>query len=321
MLTNSSKFEQKIFYLIFTFGEYLIILTNNIFAYSCCLYFFCVLYVQPATPQKRPRGTLVTLGETRKSWDDIDTRTQSKRIKVVLDVCETLKVPPSALAEPSPSPSPLGPAETYVELPRPCQRKVARRAGAKIASERQIRRMRQRDAEEKGLRVLVALRNDRGAIVLTEDQPEGDDVDFATVCADPIRLIQSHVAAMERLSDDVIDHSLARSLLFIGDYGQNMFSFGVQFLGDRAHSKDSFIPLYMHYGFDSVEKFKEFGQSVISALNSFDFTAAGYAVFLGGDMAWLNAAQGLMGTSSFFFVPSAQGGSITRLRAYGSLAL
>ena len=53
-----------------------------------------------------------------------------------------------------------------------------------------------------------------------------------------------------------------------------MFSFGVQFLVDRAHSKESFIPLYMHYNEDSVEKFKEFGQSVISTLNSFDFTAA-----------------------------------------------
>jgi len=261
------------------------------------------LNIQLPQAKKRPHNTIVTLGETRKSWEDVDRRTQNKRLRVALDVCETLKVPPSALAEPSrPTPA-LGPAETYVELPRPCQRKTARRAGAHIASERQIRNMRLRDADEKGLRVLVALRDDRGAIVLTEDEPEGDDIDFATVCADPIRLIQSHVAAMDRLSDDLIDHSLLRSLLFIGDYGQNMFSFGVQFLGDRAHSKESFIPLYMHYGVDSIDKFKEFGQSVISALNSYDFAAAGYAVFLGGDMAWLNAAQGLMGTSSFFLSP------------------
>ena len=146
----------------------------------------------------------------------------------------------------------------------------------------------------------------------------GDDVDFATVTKDPIKLIQSHVAAMERLPADVIDHSLVRSLLFIGDFGQNMFSFGVQFLGDRAHSKESFIPLYMHHGLDSIEKFEEFGQSVISALNSFDFSVAGYSVFLGGDMAWINEAQGLMGTSSFFFVPSANGGIITRLQEYNS---
>jgi len=278
-----------------------------------------VLKLQFPLPKKRPQGTVITLGKTRKSWEDVDKRTQNKRLKIALDVCETLKVPPSALAEPSPSPSPFGPQETYVELPRPCQRKAARRAGAKIASERQIQNMRLRDADEKGLRVLVALRNDRGAIVLTEDEPEGDHVDFATVNADPIRLIQSHVAAMARLPADVIDHSLVRSLLFIGDYGQNMFSFGVQFLGDRAHSKESFIPLYMHYGVESIDKFKEFGQSVISALNSFDFAAAGYAVFLGGDMAWLNVAQGLMGTSSFFFVPSASGGSITHLRQSNSL--
>ena len=278
-----------------------------------------MLKLQFPLPKKRPQGTVITLGKTRKSWEDVDKRTQNKRLKIALDVCETLKVPPSALAEPSPSPSPFGPQETYVELPRPCQRKAARRAGAKIASERQIQNMRLRDADEKGLRVLVALRNDRGAIVLTEDEPEGDHVDFATVNADPIRLIQSHVAAMARLPADVIDHSLVRSLLFIGDYGQNMFSFGVQFLGDRAHSKESFIPLYMHYGVESIDKFKEFGQSVISALNSFDFAAAGYAVFLGGDMAWLNVAQGLMGTSSFFFVPSASGGSITHLRQSNSL--
>ena len=93
----------------------------------------------------------------------------------------------------------------------------------------------------------------------------------------------------------------------------------MQFLGGRAHSKESFIPLYMHYDEDSVEKFKEFGQSVISALNAFDFFAAGYSVFLGGDMAWINEAQGLMGTSSFFFVPNASGGSITRLQGSSSL--
>ena len=77
----------------------------------------------------------------------------------------------------------------------------------------------------------------------------------------------------------------------------------------------------MHYGIDSVDvdKFKEFGQSLISALHYFDFSAAGYAVFLGGDMAWRNAAQGLMGTLSFFFVPSANGGSITHLQGYSSL--
>jgi len=225
-----------------------------------------------------------------------------------------MKVPPVALVEPSTSPQALSPEETYVELPRPCQRKVARRAGAKIASERQIRNMRLRDADEKGIRVLVALRDSNGAIVLTEDEPEGSDVDFATVTQDPIKLIQSHVASMERLPEDVIDHSLVRSLIFIGDYGQNMFSFGVQFLGDRAHSKESFIPLYMHHGVDSIEKFKEFGQSVISALNNFDFSANRYSVFLGGDMAWLNGAQGLMGTSSFFFVPNVNGGSIMPLQ-------
>jgi len=218
----------------------------------------------------------------------------------VLDVCEQIQIPPSAVADPSPS---LGPEETYVELPRPCQRKAARRAGAKIASERQIRNMRIRDAEEKGICILVALCDPHGAIVLTREEPEGENVDFATVTEDPITLIQCHVAAMERLSSDVVDPSLVRSLLFIGEFGQNMFSFGVQFLGDRAHSKESFIPLYMHHGVDSIEKFKEFGQSVISALNSYDFSAAGYSVFLGGDMTWINEAQGLMGTSSFFLSP------------------
>ena len=161
------------------------------------------------------------LGETRKSWDEVNRRTQEKRRRVVLDVCEKMGVPPSAVADSPPSPPPLGPNETYVELPGPCQRKTARRAGAKIVSERQIRNMRLRDADEKGLRVLVALRDARGAIYLTEDEPEGDDVDFATVNADPIKLIQSHVAAIERLPEDVIDHSLVRSLLFIGDFGSH----------------------------------------------------------------------------------------------------
>ena len=38
-----------------------------------------------------------------------------------------------------------------------------------------------RDSDEMGIRVLVALRDPTGAIVLTEDEPQGEDVDFATV--------------------------------------------------------------------------------------------------------------------------------------------
>ena len=210
-------------------------------------------------PKKRQRGTSITLEETRKSWDEVDKRTQEKRLRVVLDVCDRMKVPPFAVAAPPSSPLPLGPDETYVELPGLCQRKAARRAGAKIASERQIRNMHLRDADEKGLLVLMAIRGPTGAIVLTHEEPEGDDVDFATVNHDPIRLIQSHVAAMERLPPEVVDPSLVHALLFIGDFGQNMFSFGVQFLGDRGHSKEAFIPLYMHHGIDCIKKFKEFG--------------------------------------------------------------
>ena len=41
--------------------------------------------------------------------------------------------------------------------------------------------MRIRDSDEMGIRVLVALRDPTGAIVLTEDEPQGEDVDFATV--------------------------------------------------------------------------------------------------------------------------------------------
>jgi len=156
------------------------------FVLSWCLYFFCVLNVQIPPPKKRPRETIVTWGETRKPWDDVGRRTQEKRRRVVLDVCERMKVPPCAMADPHPSPPRLTADETYVELSRPRQRKVARRAGAKIASERQIRNMRLLNADEKGLRILVALRDSRRAIYLTEDEPEGDDVDFATVSKDQL---------------------------------------------------------------------------------------------------------------------------------------
>ena len=264
---------------------------------------------------------MVTLEETRKSWDEVDKRTKEKRRKVVLDVCEKMKVPPSAVRDPSPSPPPLDPQETLAKLPRRTQRNAARSVGALIASERQIHHMRLRDTENMGIRVLVALRDSDGAIVLTEDEPKGEDVDFATVVEDPIKLIKSHVANMERLSSDVVDHSLVRSLLFIGDFGQNFLSFGVQFLGDRAHSKESFIPLYMHHGVDSVEKFREFGHSVISALNSFDFASAGFSCWLGGDMKWLNAVQGLMAASSFFFVPNANVGEIIRTQEFRNVVL
>ena len=165
---------------------------------------------------------------------------------------------------------------------------------------------------------MVALRGSCGHIVLTEDEPVGDEADFATVVEDPIRLIQNHVANMENFPDDKIKRALVRHLVFIGDFGHNLFSFGVHFVGDRSLSKEAFVPLYMHHGLDSVDKFREFGHSILSSLNTFDFSAAGYEVFLGGDMKWLNGAQGLMATSSFFFVPSANGGRITRLRRSNS---
>ena len=44
---------------------------------------------------------------------------------------------------------------------------------------------------------MVALRGACGHIYLTEDEPEGDDVDFATVVEDPIKFIQHHVANLE----------------------------------------------------------------------------------------------------------------------------
>ena len=100
---------------------------------ACGLFRVPILQVPPA--RKRPRGTMVTLEETRKSWDEVNTRTQAKRLQVVLDVCERMKVPPSAMADPPPSPPPLGPKETYVKLPRPSQRKMARSVAIHIASE------------------------------------------------------------------------------------------------------------------------------------------------------------------------------------------
>ena len=284
--------------------------THKISVPCCCFYFFSVLNLQPSLPQKRRRETIVTLGETRKSWEDVDKRTQNKRLKIALDLCEALKVPPSAFAEPCPSPSPLGPQETFAKLPRRTQRNAARTVGAHIASERQIHHMRVHDATSAGIRVLVALRNAEKEIILTEDEPRGNEVDFATVVEDPIQLIQYHVANLDKLSSKMVDHSLVRSLVFLGDFGQNFLSFGVRFLGDRSDSKDTFLPLYLHHGEDNFAKFKEFGRSVISALNSFDFAAAGLTCHLGGDMKWLNAVQGIMSPASFFFVPSAYGGDV-----------
>jgi len=206
-----------------------------------------------------------------------------------------------------PSPPPLAPQETFAELPRRTQRNAARSVGAHIASERQIHSMRLRDAANAGIRVPVALRNAEKEIMLTEDEPKGNEVDFATVVEDPIQLIQYHVANLDKLPSKLVDHSLVRSLVFLGDYGQNFLSFGVRFLGDRSDSKDTFLPLYIHHGEDNFEKFKEFGRSVVSALNSFDFSAAGFTCHLGGDMKWLNAVQGIMSPASFFVSPVPSG--------------
>ena len=109
--------------------------THKMFVPYCCLYFFSHFTIQTMNPRKRPRGTVMTLEETRKSWDEVNTRTQAKRLQVVLDVSERMKVSPSAMADPPPSPPPLGPKETYVKLPRPSQRKMARSVAIHIASE------------------------------------------------------------------------------------------------------------------------------------------------------------------------------------------
>jgi len=145
-----------------------------------------VLNVQISQPKKRPHDTVVTLGEARKSWENVDRRTQNKRLRVALDVCEKLKVPPSVLAEPSVSPTVLSPEETMAKLPRWTQRNAARTVGAPIASERQIHHKRLRDSDTAGIRVMVALRGACGHVMLTEDEPEGDDVDFATVSKDQL---------------------------------------------------------------------------------------------------------------------------------------
>jgi hypothetical protein len=232
-----------------------------------------------------------------------------------------MKVPPSALVDPNPSDGPLSPEETIAKLPRWTQRNAARAVGAPIASERQIHHKRLHDSDTAGIRVLVALRGSCGHVLLTEDEPAGEDVDFATVVEDPIKLIQNHTGNLERLPDDTANRTRLRHLVFIGDFGQNFFSFGIHFVGDPSHSKEAFLPLYMHHGLDSVDKFREYGHSIISSLNSFDFIAAGYSVFLGGDMKWLNGAQGLLGTSSFFFVPNVNGGSIMPLQKSNSRVL
>ncbi|AYV86867.1 MAG: hypothetical protein Sylvanvirus11_30 [Sylvanvirus sp.] len=191
-----------------------------------------------------------------------------------------MKVPISALAEPIHPNSPLTPEETLAKLPRWTQRNAARTVGAPIASERQIHHKRLHDSDNAGIRVMVALRGSCGHIILTEDEPAGDDVDFATVVEDPIKLIQNHIGNMEKLPNDKVNHSVVRRLVFIGDFGQNFFSFGVHFVGDLSHSKEAFIPLYMHHGLDSVEKFREFGNSIIMSLNAFDFSSTGYAFSL-----------------------------------------
>jgi len=58
---------------------------------------------------------------------------------------------------------------------------------------------------------------------------------------------------------------------------------------------------------------------VISALNSFDFASAGFSCWLGGDMKWLNAVQGIMAASSFFFVPNANGGEMIRTQEFNNV--
>ncbi len=62
----------------------------------------------------------------------------------------------------------------------------------------------------------------------------------------------------------------------------------------------------MHYNSDYIKKYKEFGRSIISALNSFDFKSAGYSVFLVGDILWINEIQGIMSPSSLFFCPQCE---------------
>ncbi len=102
-------------------------------------------------PKKRPRETPITIPETRKSFEEIDKKYQNKRLRLVLDVCEKMKVPPEALVDPSPPPLPLTPEETIAKLPQWSLRNAARKVGARIASERQIHHKRIKDSDSAGI--------------------------------------------------------------------------------------------------------------------------------------------------------------------------
>ena len=50
--------------------------------------------------------------------------------------------------------------------------------------------MRMRNAKKAGTEILVALEGKDGKVTLTKEEPKGKNLKFATIVADPIRLIR-----------------------------------------------------------------------------------------------------------------------------------
>ena len=54
-------------------------------------------------------------------------------------------------------------------------------------------------------------------------------------------------------SDEFVDQSRLRHIIFLANYGKNHLSFGVRFVADRSGSKDSVLILAMLHGADDLE--------------------------------------------------------------------
>ena len=200
-----------------------------------------------ASVKKRKRGKLsVVFDRVRKSALDLKPASQRRRLKLIkkatIELCVKMKVPLWMLVKEFSEASSvsLSVEETFSKLPRRCQRNLASSVGAKIASEQQIFHMRMRNAKKAGTEILVALEGKDGKVTLAKEEPKGKNLKFATIVADPIRLILHFCSLMAIQSDEFVDQSRFRYIVFLADYDKNHLSFGVRFVADRSFAHHFF---------------------------------------------------------------------------------
>jgi hypothetical protein len=136
-----------------------------------------------------------------------------------------------------------------------------------------------------------------------EDAPTVVDNDelYAVILIDAEGKILQEMKLLNEEKD--VANDLKNKIIFMGDFGQSVFSFGF-FLPGRDRSAHHFHTLlYMKgIGCKTRDNFILYGKHTIDAVSKYVDGHMGDC-FLGGDWEWINMICGLMGCSSLYSCP------------------